>query len=186
LVLWESGARSIYSTKPVRNLADVKGMKIRVQQSDLWVSLAQAMGANPTPIPMAEVYTALKTGLVDAAENNYPSYETAKHYEAAPIYSETQHVMAPEVLVFSKKIWDTLSKEEQTIIRDAARETVPYYVDLWTKKEQASKDITIKAGAKYITDVNKAEFVAVMKPVWDKFSPTPELKALAQEIVNTK
>ena len=186
LALWESGARSIYSKKPVRNLADVKGMKIRVQQSDLWVSLAQAMGANPTPIPMAEVYTALKTGLVDAAENNYPSYETAKHYEAAPVYSETQHVMSPEVIVFSKKVWDTLTKEEQGIIRAAAKETVPYYIDLWTKKEQASKDITIKAGAQYITDVNKAEFVAVMKPVWDKFSPTPELKALAQEIVNTK
>ena len=186
LALWESGARSIYSKKPVRNLADVKGMKIRVQQSDLWVSLAQAMGANPTPIPMAEVYTALKTGLVDAAENNYPSYETAKHYEAAPVYSETQHVMSPEVIVFSKKVWDTLSKEEQKIIRDAAKETVPYYIDLWTKKEQASKEITIKAGAQYVTDVNKAEFVAVMKPVWDKFSPTPELKALVQEIVNTK
>ena len=186
LVLWESGARSIYAKKPVRNLADVKGMKIRVQQSDLWVSLAQAMGANPTPIPMAEVYTALKTGLVDAAENNYPSYETAKHYEAAPVYSETQHVMSPEVIVFSKKVWDTLSKEEQKIIRDAAKETVPYYIDLWTKKEQASKEITIKAGAQYITDVNKAEFVAVMKPVWDKFSPTPELKALVQDIVNTK
>ncbi len=186
LALWESGARSIYAKKPVRNLADVKGMKIRVQQSDLWVSLAQAMGANPTPIPMAEVYTALKTGLVDAAENNYPSYETAKHYEAAPVYSETQHVMSPEVIVFSKKVWDTLSKEEQKIIRDAAKETVPYYIDLWTKKEQASKEITIKAGAQYINDVNKAEFVAVMKPVWDKFSPTPELKALVQEIVNTK
>jgi tripartite ATP-independent transporter DctP family solute receptor len=186
LALWESGARSIYAKKPVRNLADVKGMKIRVQQSDLWVSLAQAMGANPTPIPMAEVYTALKTGLVDAAENNYPSYETAKHYEAAPVYSETQHVMSPEVIVFSKKVWDTLSKEEQKIIRDAAKETVPYYIDLWTKKEQASKEITIKAGAQYVNDVNKAEFVAVMKPVWDKFSPTPELKALVQEIVNTK
>jgi len=186
LALWESGARSVYAKKPIRNLADMKGVKLRVQQSDLWVSLAQAMGANPTPIPMAEVYTALKTGLVDAAENNYPSYETAKHYEAAPIYSETQHVMAPEVLVFSKKVWDTLTKEEQKIIRDAAKETVPYYIDLWTKKEQASKEATIKAGAQYITDVNKAEFVAVMKPVWDKFSPTPELKALVQEIVNTK
>lgn len=186
LVMWESGARSIYGKKPVRNLADAKGLKIRVQQSDLWVSLAQAMGANPTPIPMAEVYTALKTGLVDAAENNYPSYETAKHFEAAPVYSETQHVMSPEVLVFSKKVWDTLSKEEQQIIRAAARETVPYYIDLWTKKEQASKEITIKAGAKYVTDVNRAEFQAAMKPVWDKFSPTPELKALAQEIVNTK
>ena len=186
LVMWESGARSIYAKKPVRNLADVKGMKIRVQQSDLWVSLAQAMGANPTPIPMAEVYTALKTGLVDAAENNYPSYETAKHFEAAPIYSETQHVMAPEILVFSKKVWDTLSKEEQKIIRDAAKETVPYYIDLWTKKELASKDAAKKAGATFIDDVNKAEFVGVMKPVWDKFSPTPELKALVQKIVNTK
>jgi len=186
LALWESGARSIYAKKPVRNLADVKGMKIRVQQSDLWVALVQAMGANPTPIPYAEVYTALKTGLVDAAENNYPSYETSKHFEAAPVYSETQHVMAPEVLVFSKKVWDTLTKEEQKIIRTAAKETIPFYIDLWTKKEGVSKEITIKAGAKYIDDVNKAEFVGVMKPVWDKFSPTPELKKLVQEIVNTK
>lgn len=186
LALWESGARSIYAKKPVRNLADAKGIKIRVQPSDLWVSIAQAIGANPTPIPMAEVYTALKTGLVDAAENNYPSYETAKHYEAAPVYSETQHVMSPEVLVFSKKIWDTLSKEEQKIIRDAAKETIPYYIDLWSKKEQISKEATIKAGAQYVTDVNKAEFVAAVKPVWEKFSPTPELKALVQEIVNTK
>ena len=186
LALWESGARSVYAKKPIRNLADMKGVKLRVQQSDLWVSLAQAMGANPTPIPMAEVYTALKTGLVDAAENNYPSYETAKHYEAAPIYSETQHVMAPEVLVFSKKVWDTLTPQEQQIIRDAVKEANPYYIDLWTKKETASKEATIKTGAKYITDVNKAEFVAVMKPVWDKFSPTPELKSLVKRIVDTK
>lgn len=186
LALWESGARSIYAKKPVKTLADVKGMKIRVQQSDLWVSLAQAMGANPTPIPMAEVYTALKTGLVDAAENNYPSYETAKHYEAAGVYSETQHVMSPEILVFSKKVWDGLSKEEQKIIRDAAKETVPYYVDLWSKKELASKEAAKKAGATFVDGVNKPEFVKVMKPVWDKFSPTPELKALVQDIVNTK
>lgn len=186
LALWESGARSVYAKKPIRNLADMKGVKLRVQQSDLWVSLAQAMGANPTPIPMAEVYTALKTGLVDAAENNYPSYETAKHFEAAPVYSETQHVMAPEVLVFSKKVWDTLTPQEQQIIRDAVKEATPYYIDLWTKKELASKEATIKAGAKYITDVNKAEFVAVMKPVWDKFAPTPELKSLVKRIVDTK
>jgi TRAP-type C4-dicarboxylate transport system substrate-binding protein len=144
------------------------------------------MGANPTPIPMAEVYTALKTGLVDAAENNYPSYETAKHYEAAPVYSETQHVMSPEVLVFSKKVWDTLTPEEHKIIRDAVKETIPYYIDLWTKKEMISKEAAKKAGATFVDNVNKAEFVTVMKPVWDKFSPTPELKALVQKIVNTK
>ena len=186
LALLESGSRSIYAKKEVRNLADVKGMKIRVQPSDLMIGMVQSIGANPTPIPYAEVYTALKTGLVDAAENNYPSYETSKHYEAAPIFSETQHVMLPEALVFSKVKWDKLSKEDQQIIRDSVKEAVPYYVDLWAKKEQSAKDVTIKAGAKYITDVNKAEFVTAVKPVWDKFATTPELKKLVQDIVNTK
>ena len=144
------------------------------------------LGYIATPIPYAEVYTALKTGLVDAAENNIPSYETSKHYEAAPIYSETQHVMLPEVLVFSKVKWDKLSKEDQQIIRDSVKEAIPYYVEQWAKKDQASKDITLKAGAKYVTDVNKAEFVTAVKPVWDKFATTPELKKLVQDIVNTK
>ena len=186
LVMWESGARSIYARKPVRHLSDTKGMKIRVQSSNLWISLVQAMGATPTVIPYADLYSALKNNVVDAAENNYSSYETSRHYEAAPIYSETGHVMAPEILVFSKKVWDTLTKEEQQIIRSAAKEATPYYIELWTKKEQASKEAAKKAGATFIEDVNKSEFSNAMKPVWDKFAPTPELKALVQEIVNTK
>ena len=186
LCMYEAGARSIYAKKPIRTVADVKGLKIRVQPSDLWVSLVGAMGATATPIPYAEVYTALKTGLVDAAENNYPSYETSKHYEAAPIFSETEHVMAPDVVVFSKKVWETLSKDEQAIIRKADKDSVPYFTKLWVAKEDASKEIAKKAGATFVTDVKKEEFVTVMKPVWDKFSPTPELKALTQKIVNTK
>jgi tripartite ATP-independent transporter DctP family solute receptor len=83
LAFYDSGARSIYAKKPVRTLADAKGLKIRVQPSDLWVAVAAAMGANATPMPTGEVYTALKTGLIDAAENNIPSYEGFKHYEAA-------------------------------------------------------------------------------------------------------
>ena len=186
LVLWESGARSIYAKRPVRGLADVKGMRIRVQQSDLWVSLVQAMGAIAAPVPMAEAGVALRVGLVDAAENNYSTYESARHYEAAPVYSETQHVMAPEVLIFSKKVWDGLSPEDQKIIREAARETTKRYVQLWNDKEQKSKQVAQAAGAKFINDVRKEEFVAVMRPVWDKFSQTPELKALVKEIVETK
>lgn len=186
LVLWESGARSIYAKKPVRGLADVKGMRIRVQQSDLWVSLVQAMGAIAAPVPMAEAGVALRVGLVDAAENNYSTYESARHYEAAPVYSGTQHVMAPEVLIFSKKVWDGLSPEDQKIIREAARETTKRYVQLWNDKEQKSKQVAQAAGAKFINDVRKEEFVAVMRPVWDKFSQTPELKALVKEIVETK
>ena len=163
-------------------------MKIRVQPSDLWVDLVKAMGATPTPIPYAEVYMALKTGLVDAAENNYPSFDTAKHFESAQYYSETFHVMSPEVLVFSKKIWDTLKPEEQKNIRKAAKESVAVYNKLWGAKENASKEAVIKGGAKIIpaAEVDHKGFVDAQKPVWDKYANTPELKALVQEIVNTK
>jgi TRAP-type C4-dicarboxylate transport system substrate-binding protein len=135
---------------------------------------------------MGEVFTALKTGLVDAAENNYPTYETSHHYEAAPVFSETQHVMAPEVLVFSKKIWDTLSDAERQNIRAAAKETIPYYINLWTAKEKASKEILTKAGVQFINDVDRAQFAAAEKPLWDKMANTPELKQLLTDIINTK
>ena len=188
LAMYDSGARSLYAKKPIKGLADVKGMKIRVQPSDLWVDLVKAMGATPTPIPYAEVYMALKTGLVDAAENNYPSFETAKHYESAQYYSETFHVMSPEVVVFSKKIWDTLKPEEQANIRKAAKESVAVYQKLWGAKEVAAKEAVTKGGAKIIpaAEIDHKAFVDAQKAVWDKYASTPELKALAQEIVNTK
>ena len=188
LALYESGARSVYAKKPIKSLADMKGLKIRVQPSDLMVSLVGAMGASPTPMPFAEVYTGLKTGLLDAAENNYPSYDEAKHYESAPVFSETMHVMTPEVLVFSKKIWDTLPKEEQAAIRKAAKDSVPYYVQLWEPKEKEAKAAVIKGGAKVVSasEIDRKSFVEAEKPVWDKFATTPELKALVSDIVNAK
>ena len=188
LALYESGVRSIYAKKLIKSLADMKGLKIRVQPSDLMVSLVSAMGASPTPMPFAEVYTGLKTGLLDAAENNYPSYDEAKHYESAPVYSETMHVMTPEVLVFSKKVWDTLTKEEQAAIRKAAKDSVPFYVKLWEPKEKDAQAAVIKGGAKVVpaAEIDRKAFVEAEKPVWDKFATTPELKALVSDIVNAK
>jgi tripartite ATP-independent transporter DctP family solute receptor len=188
LALYESGARSVYAKKPIKTLADMKGLKIRVQPSDLMVSLVSAMGASPTPMPFAEVYTGLKTGLLDAAENNYPSYDEAKHFESAPVFSETMHVMTPEVLVFSKKVWDSLTKEEQTAIRAAAKASVPYYVKLWEPREKDAKAAVIKGGAKIVaaSEIDRKSFVDAEKPVWDKFATTPELKALVTDITNTK
>jgi len=188
LALYESGARSIYAKKPIRTLADMKGLKLRVQPSDLWVSMVGALGASPTPMPFNEVYTGLKTGLLDAAENNIPSYDEAKHYESAPVYSETMHSMAPEVLVFSKKIWDTLTKEEQAAIRKAAKDSVAYYVKLWDAKEKDARASVLKGGAKIVpaAEIDRKAFVAAEKPVWDKFATTPEMKALVQDIANTK
>jgi tripartite ATP-independent transporter DctP family solute receptor len=186
LAYYDSGARSLYTAKkPVRTLADAKGMKIRVQQSDLWVALLEAMGANATPMPFGEVYTALKTGLVDGAENNYPSFESSRHFEVAKYYSVTEHSLAPEMLLFSKRTWDTLSAEDQKAIRQAAKESVPYMRKLWDEREEKSKAIAKAGGAQFI-EVDKASFQNAMKPVYDKFIVDPKLKSLVKRIQDTK
>jgi tripartite ATP-independent transporter DctP family solute receptor len=184
LAFYESGARSIYAKKPVRSPADMKGLKVRVQPSDLMVDEIKAMGGTPTPMPFAEVYTGLKTGLVDAAENNVSSYAETKHYEVAPIYSETDHAMTPEVLVFSKKIWDTLSPQEQAQIKKAAADSVPYYVKLWTAHEDAARKAVIQGGATIVpaSQVDHAAFVKAMQPVWAKYESTTQMKQIVDEI----
>src|SRR3569832_2127423 len=166
LAYYDSGARSLYTAKkPVRTLADAKGLKVRVQQSDLWVALLEAKGANATPMPYGEVYTALKTGLVDGAENNWPSYESSRHFEVAKYYSVTEHSMAPEMLLFSKRTWDTLSPEDQKAIRQAAKESVPYMRKLWDEREQKS-EASVKAAGSQIIQVDKASFQMAMQPVY--------------------
>lgn len=185
LAFYDSGSRSLYTVKkPVKTLADAKGMKIRVQQSDLWVALLQAMGANATPMPYGEVYTALKTGLVDGAENNWPSYDTSKHFEVAKFYSLTEHSMAPEMLLMSKKVWDTLTPEQQKIFREAAKESVPYMRRLWDEKEQKSRDVVIKGGAQVI-EVDKKSFQDAMKPVYDRFIVDAKLKDMVKRVQDT-
>jgi tripartite ATP-independent transporter DctP family solute receptor len=187
LAFYDSGSRSFYlNSKPIKTPADMKGLKVRVQQSDMWVALMQALGANPTPMPYAEVYTALKTGVVDGAENNWPSYESSKHFEVAKYYSLTEHSMAPEILVFSKKVWDTLPAEEQGVIRKAAKESVPYMRKLWDEREAASRKVIEAAGTVITADVDRAAFVSSVKPVYDKFAGTPELQDLVKRIAETK
>ena len=186
LAYYDSGARSIYTTKkPVRTLADAKGLKIRVQQSDLWVALLEAMGANATPMPYGEVYTALKTGLVDGAENNYPSYESSRHFEVAKFYSITEHSLAPEMLLFSKRMWDTLNADDQKALRQAAKESVPYMRKLWDEREAKSKAIALAGGAQFI-EVDKASFQKAMTPVYEKFIVDAKLKSLVKRVQDTK
>ena len=182
LAFYDSGARSMYSTKPIKTLADLQHSKVRVQQSDLFVSMIEALGANPTPMPYGEVYTALKTGIIDAAENNYPSYESSRHFEAAPFYSLTEHSMAPEVLVFSKPIWDRIKPEDQAMIRQAAKDSVPHMRKLWDEREAKSRQTVEAGGAKIGQIEDKQAWTDAMKPVYDKFASTPELQSLVQRI----
>ena len=185
LAFYDSGARSIYAKKPIRTVADAKGLKIRVQQSDLWVALVSAMGANATPMPYGEVYTGLKTGLIDAAENNIPSFDTAKHVEAVKVYSRTEHSMAPEILVMSKVVWDKLPANEQAMVRQAAKESVAVQRKAWDEAEGKSL-ANVKAAGAEIVEVDKRSFQAVMGPVYDKFMTTPEMKRAIKAIQDTK
>ena len=186
LAFYDSGARSIYAKKPVKTLADAKGLKIRVQQSDLWVALVSAMGANATPMPAGEVFTALKTGLIDAAENNIPSYDGFKHYEAVKFYSRTEHSMAPEMLVMSKAVYDKLPKADQDLFRAAAKESVAFQRKKWDEQEAKSLEVVTKGGAQIIADVDKASFRAAMTPVYTKFISTPDLQRLVKAVQDNK
>ena len=186
LAFYDSGARSIYAKKAVKSVADTKGLKIRVQQSDLWVALAGAMGANPTPMPAGEVYTALKTGLIDAAENNIPSYDGFKHYEAVKFYSRTEHSMAPEMLVMSKAVYDKLPKADQELFRQAAKDSVPFQRKRWDEQEAKSLEVVTKGGATIVSDVDKASFRQAMAPVYAKFINPPHLQRLVTAALDSQ
>src|SRR5687767_6259562 len=187
LAFYDSGARSFYTVKkPIKTVADMKGLKIRVQQSDLFVATIEALGANPTPMPYGEVYTALKTGIVDAAENNFPSYESSRHFEAAKYYTMTEHSMAPEVLVFSKVIWDSLPEEDQALIRKAAKESVPHMRKLWDEREAKARQTVEAGGAEIIPLEDRQAWVDAMQPVYAEFAATPELQALVQQVQATQ
>jgi tripartite ATP-independent transporter DctP family solute receptor len=185
LAWYDSGSRSFYTKKPVHSMADLKGMKIRVQQSDVWVSMMRALGANATPMPAGEVFTGLKTGLIDGAENNWPSYQSFHHYEVATNYTLTEHSMAPEVLLMSKRVYDGFSADEKLAVRKAARDSVPYMRGLWQEKEISSRAIVEKAGVEVIK-IDKAPFQAAMKPVYDQFVSDPKIKALLVRIQATE
>lgn len=185
LALYDSGARSIYGRKPVKTLADMKGLKIRVQQTDLWVAAMQAMGANPSPMPIGEVYTALKTNLIDAAENNIPSYEGFRHFEAAKFYSRTEHSMTPDALFISKRVWDKLKPEQQAQLRAAAKESVQVQRAKWDEQESKSLAIVKAAGAQVVESDREAMRQAV-QPVIAKFVNKPDLQALVKAIQDVK
>ncbi|OYV01830.1 MAG: C4-dicarboxylate ABC transporter, partial [Burkholderiales bacterium PBB5] len=112
---------------------------------------------------------------------NYPSYESSRHFEVARYYSKTEHSMAPEILLFSKRVWDGLSADEQKQIRAAAKESVGYMRQLWDEREAKSL-ATVKAAGAQVIDVDKASFQAAMKPVYDKFLKDPKLQDMVRRI----
>jgi len=182
LAYYDAGARSFYnSKKPINSVADMKGMKFRVIQSDIFVDMVGALGANATPMPYGEVYSAIETGVIDGAENNFPSYDTAKHSEVAKNYSLDEHTILPEVFVMAKTSWDKLSPEDQAIFKQAATDSVAKQRELWTAKVTESRAKVEAAGAQ-ITTPEKQGFIDAMGPVYDKHITDPTLKKMVEDV----
>ncbi|MDJ0978190.1 MAG: TRAP transporter substrate-binding protein [Erythrobacter sp.] len=183
LCFYDSGARSFYNTtRPIRTPEDMRGLKLRVPASDLYVSMVNALGANAVPIPYGEVYQALAQGVIDGAENNWPSFESARHYEVAGYYSLSRHLLTPEVLVMSKHSWDRLSEGERTLIRTAARDSVSYMRKLWDERVAQSRAQIVASGVE-VNELDTAGFAARMKSVWQAHVTTAAQARLVEQIV---
>jgi tripartite ATP-independent transporter DctP family solute receptor len=186
LTYYDGGARSFYnSEQPIEDVADLNGMKLRVMQSDIFVDMVAALGGTATPMPYGEVYSAIQTGVVDGAENNFPSYDTAGHFEVAPYYSLDEHLIVPEVFVMSKISWDRLTPEDQEIFRQAARESAERQFQLWDEQVAKSRAKVEAAGSK-INTPPKEPFIEAMKPVYDKYVTDPKLQDLVARIQATE
>lgn len=167
---FEAGSRNFYTKKQVKTVSDLKGMKIRVQQAPLMVGMVEALGAVATPLAFGEVYSALQTGVIDGAENNWPSYLSTSHYEVAKYFITDEHTRVPEIIIGSKKVFDKLSKEDRAIILKAAKDAVPYQIKLWNDFEKLAEK-TVREKGSIITEVKPAEkqkFMDAMKSLFDK------------------
>ena len=165
----DGGSRSLYTKKPVRSPADLKGQKIRMMGNPLFVDTMNAMGGNGISMGYGEVFTAIQTGVVDGAENNPPSLFTAKHYQAgAKYYTQTNHLIIPEIFVMSKLTWDKLGKDDQALVKRVAREAQMEQRALWDKSVADYSAQLKAAGVEFISIDNKAFYDATV-PVRAKY-----------------
>lgn len=187
LAYYDGGSRSFYnSQKPIQSIADLEGMKFRVMQNDVFVDMMSALGANATPMPYGEVYSSIQTGVIDGAENNFPSYDSSGHAEVAKYFTLDEHLMVPELVAMSKASWDKLSPEDQEVIREAARNSATVQRELWAEQEKASQEKVKAAGAEIITEIDKTPFIEAMAPVYEKYVTTPEAQDLVKRIQDTQ
>jgi TRAP-type C4-dicarboxylate transport system substrate-binding protein len=183
LCFYDAGARSFYTgSRLVNTPADLKGMKIRVQKSDMAIRMIEAMGASATPIDWGELYTSLQQGVVDGAENNPPSFYTSLHYEICKYYILDEHTRPPDVLLISTVVWHRLSPELQSILQEAVDESVGFQRKLWAQKEAENLWQVEQAGVTIIRP-DKQPFREAVKSMWDQFEGT-EIGRFAERIRN--
>src|SRR3990172_2501215 len=179
----DAGTRNVYSNKPVTKPADLKGMKIRMMGNPLFVETMNAMGGNGVAMGFNELYSALQTGVVDGAENNPPTLLAQNHYQVSKVYSLTGHLIIPEIFVFSKRNWETMSKEDQALLKKVSREAQIEQRKLWDAYVGEAETKLKAAGIKFVA-ADKPAFFKATQPVRDKYGA--KYAALLKKIQDTK
>ncbi|MBC6366065.1 TRAP transporter substrate-binding protein [Algoriphagus sp. AK58] len=187
LCFYDAGKRSFYSkNKPIETPADLAGLKIRVQESKMAINMIRGMGGSPTPVAYGELYTALQQGIVDAAENNPPSFYNSRHYEVCKYYSIDEHTAVPDVVLVSTKVWEDLTPEEQQWLQEAADESAVYQAELWKASVEESMREVEKAGVE-ISYPSKEPFLNQVQSVYELVKKEqPQLATLIERIQNTR
>ena len=181
LTFFDSGSRSFYSSKPIKSPADLKGLKVRVPESPTMMEMINLLGAKATPIPFAEVYTALQQGVIEAAENNVSSLVEMRHSEVAKFYSKDQHTMSPDLIIISESTWNGLKDSERKILKAAAAEALEEEIKVWDEIENANVEKALKQGVTFV-DVDKAAFQEKVKPMLDAAAKDPKLGYYIEKI----
>lgn len=169
---YDAGARNFYNSKyPITCLEDMAGMRIRVQESELMADMVEALGADAVQLGYAEVYSSLERGLIDGAENNWPSYESMNHYEVARYYTVDEHTRVPEMQICSEYTWEKISAEDQAIIRECAMESALYERELWTEREETSRSIVASYGTQIVElpAEERKRFQTAVMGVYEKY-----------------
>ncbi len=183
---YDAGSRSFYTKeRNIESPKDLKGMKIRVMESVTAMDMVRKLDGSPTPISWGELYTSLQQGVVDGAENNPPSFYLSRHYEVCKFYSLDEHTTLPDVLVMGTHIWNKLSKQEQTWLKQAVSNSVKYQRELWAISEKEALDAVIKAGVTVIRP-DKSTFMDKVSGIYEQYKDDKEMYSLIEQIKQTK
>ncbi|HEY5804288.1 MAG TPA: TRAP transporter substrate-binding protein [Lysobacter sp.] len=182
LAIYDSGARCFYNTRrPLERPADLHGLRFRVPSSDIFIRLLRLFGANPTPLSYGEVFSSLETHLIDGAENNLRSYHSSRQFEVARYWSKSEHSYAPDVLLMSRKTFDSLELRDRDLLRDLARRSVAVMRQQWDESEAVAREAVLAAGVKF-NEVDMPAFKAAAKPLLDEYLGKPDIAALHRSI----
>lgn len=182
LAIYDSGPRCFYNIKhPIHEPADLHGLKIRVPVSDIFIRMLRLFGANPTPLPLGEVFSGMETHMIDGAENNIRAFQSSRHFEAARYWSQSNHSYAPDVLLLSRRTFEALAPRDRDRLVELARESVQVMRRLWAEQEEAALRTVLDSGVRF-NDVDIPAFRAAAQPLLDEYHRDPAIDALLRRI----